>query len=138
MVEAGEDPKFIARRMIILASEDIGNADPMALVLANAVFEAVAKIGWPEAQINLAQGVVYLAKAPKSNASYLGLLKAQEDVKNTLSLPVPLHLRNAPTSLMKELGYGENYKYSHDYSLAAGQQSYLPDSIVDHQYYFEK
>ncbi|NMC51709.1 replication-associated recombination protein A [Candidatus Kuenenbacteria bacterium] len=138
MVEAGEDPRFIARRMLILASEDIGNADPMALVVANAVFEAVDKIGWPEAQINLAQGVVYLAKAPKSNASYVALMKAKEDVKNTLNLPVPLHLRNAPTHLMKELGYGNNYKYSHDYSPEEGKQDYLPEELADHQYYFEK
>jgi putative ATPase len=98
MIEAGEDPKFIARRMVVLASEDISNADPNALMVANAVFGAVEKIGLPECQINLAQGVVYLAKAKKSNASYLGLMRAKEDVKNTLNLPVPLHLRNASTS----------------------------------------
>ncbi|MDD5289775.1 MAG: replication-associated recombination protein A [Patescibacteria group bacterium] len=137
MIEAGEDPKFIARRMIILASEDISNADPNALVVANAVFSAVEKIGLPECQINLAQGVVYLAKAPKSNASYMGLMRAKEDVKNTLNLPVPLHLRNASTDLMKDLGYGKDYKYSHNYSKEDGKQDYLPEELVGKKYYEE-
>jgi putative ATPase len=138
MLEAGEDPKFIARRMIILASEDIGNANPLALIVANAVFEAVEKIGLPEARINLAQGVVYLAKSPKSNKSYLALCRAEEDVKNFLNLPVPLHLRNAPTELMKKLGYGQGYKYSHDYTPEAGQQDYLPEKIKNQKYYEEE
>jgi len=137
MIEAGEDPKFIARRMIVLASEDISNADPNALMVANAVFGAVEKIGLPECQINLAQGVVYLAKAKKSNASYLGLMRAKEDVKNTLNLPVPLHLRNASTSLMKNLGYGKDYKYSHDYSPEEGKQDYLPKELLGKKYYEE-
>ncbi len=135
MLKAGEDPKFIARRMVILASEDIGNADPMALVVANAVFDAVERIGLPECELNLAQGVIYLAKAPKSNASYQALLKAKEDVKNTLNLPVPLHLRNAPTKLMKDLGYGKDYKYPH--SEDDSDQEYRPDEIKDHKYYEE-
>ena len=135
MLKAGEDPKFIARRMVILASEDIGNADPMALVVANAVFDAVERIGLPECELNLAQGVIYLAKAPKSNASYQALLKAKEDVKNTLNLPVPLHLRNAPTKLMKDLGYGKDYKYPH--SEDDSDQKYRPDEIKDHKYYEE-
>ncbi len=134
MIEAGEDPKFIARRMIILASEDIGNADPRALMVANAVFQAVEKIGWPEAQINLAQGVVYLARAPKSNASYAALLKAKEDVRSTLNLPVPLHLRNAATKLMKELGYGKDYKYTHDDD---SHQEFLPEALKGRKYYQE-
>jgi len=135
MLEAGEDPKFIARRMVILASEDIGNAHSMALVVANAVFDAVEKIGMPECRINLAQGVVYLARCPKSNKSYMALERAMKDVKETMNLPVPLHLRNAPTKLMKDLGYGKDYKYSHDYSPEEGQQDYLPEEIKGKKYY---
>jgi putative ATPase len=137
MIAAGEDPKFIARRMIVFASEDISNADPMALVVANAVFSAVEKIGLPEARINLAQGVVYLAKAPKSNKPYMAYCRAEEEVKNTLNLPVPLHLRNAVTDLMKNIGYGKNYKYSHDFSPEAGKQDYLPEKLVGKKYYEE-
>ncbi len=129
MIEAGENPRFIARRMVILASEDIGNADPQALVIATACVQAVEFVGLPEAQINLAQAVVYLAKAPKSNASYMALLSAKEDVKKTLNLPVPLHLRNAPTKLMKGLGYGKDYKYPHDYSHSKVKQEYLPKEL---------
>ncbi|HDQ15589.1 MAG TPA: replication-associated recombination protein A [Bacteroidetes bacterium] len=134
MLAAGEDPKFIARRMIIFASEDIGNAHSMALVVANAVFSAVEKIGMPECRINLAQGVTYLARAPKSNKSYRALCRAEQDVKDTLNLPVPLHLRNAPTKLMKDLNYGKNYKYPHDDSL---HQEYLPPELKNRKYYQE-
>ena len=126
MLEAGEDPRFMARRMVIFASEDIGNADPMALEIANAVARAVEFVGLPEAKINLAQGATYLACAPKSRASYEALLLAEEDVKKTLDLPVPLHLRNAPTKLMKELGYGKNYKK---------KQEYLPKKLKGKKYY---
>ncbi|HPI67202.1 MAG TPA: replication-associated recombination protein A [bacterium] len=135
LLTAGEDPKFIARRMIIFSSEDIGNADSMALVVANAVFSAVEKIGLPECRINLAQGVVYLAKAPKSNKSYLGLLNAEAEVKQSLNLPVPLHLRNAVTNLMKEWGYGENYKYPHLEDDSA--QKYLPDKLIGKKFYHD-
>lgn len=135
MLEAGEDPKFIARRMVVLASEDIGNADISALMVANAVFEAVDKIGMPEARINLAQGAVYLAKAPKSNSSYMGIEMAIKEVKETMNLGVPLHLRNAPTGLMKDLGYGEGYKYTH--SQDDSSQTYLPDEIKDKKFYKE-
>lgn len=129
MIEAGESPRFIVRRMVILASEDIGNADPQALVIATACVQAIEFVGFPEAQINLAQTVVYLAKAPKSNASYMALLRAKEDVKKTLNLPVPLHLRNAPTKLMKDLGYSKDYKYPHDYSGGKVKQDYLPEEL---------
>lgn len=135
MLEAGEDPRFIARRMVILASEDIGNKDPMALVIANAAAHAVEYVGLPEAELNLAQAAIYLAKAPKSNASYMALLKAKEDVKKTLNLSVPLHLRNAPTPLMKELGYGKGYKYSHDFDEEEGKQDYLPEELKGRKYY---
>ncbi len=138
MIEAGEDPRFIARRMVILASEDIGNADPQALVVATAAASAVEYVGLPEAQLNLAQAATYLACAPKSNASYLGLIKASEDVKRTLNQPVPLHLRNAVTPLMKNLGYGKNYKYSHEYSEEEGKQDYLPESLKGKKYYQPK
>ncbi len=133
MLEAGEDPKFIARRMIIFASEDIGNINPSALALANAVFDAVDKIGLPECRINLAQGVVYLAQSPKSNKSYAALCRAEEDVKKTMNLPVPLHLRNAPTKLMKELGYGKDYKYHHTED--DSKQEYLPEELKGKKYY---
>jgi len=135
MVEAGEDPKFIARRMVVFASEDVGMADPQALRIALDVFEAVEKIGYPECQINLAHGVVYLAKAPKDNSAYKGLLAAKEDVQESMNEPVPLHLRNAVTDLMKDLGYHQGYKYSHDYSEEEGKQEYLPDKLKGHIYY---
>jgi len=129
MVEAGEDPKFIARRMLILASEDIGNANPNALLLANTCFDAVSKIGWPESRIILSQTAIYLAASPKSNAAYTAIKKAQSLVKKTGNLPVPLHLRNAPTGLMKELGYGENYRYAHEYKGNFVDLEFLPDEI---------
>lgn len=138
MIEAGEDPRFIARRMVIFASEDIGNADPQALSMAVAAAQAVEFVGLPEAQINLAQAATYLANAPKSNASYYGLLKAKEDVQKTLNLPVPLHLRNAPTQLMKELGYGREYKYPHHYSDAKVEQEYLPKELKGKKYYLPR
>lgn len=136
MLEGGEDPLFIARRLIILASEDIGNASPNALVLAEAAFSAVDKIGMPEARIILAQCVTYLASAPKSNASYLGIEKALEEVRKNPVAQVPLHLRNAPTNLMKELGYGSEYKYAHDYEKHFVEEDYLPDELKGKQFYF--
>ncbi|MBM4402661.1 MAG: hypothetical protein FJ044_05450, partial [Candidatus Cloacimonetes bacterium] len=135
MLEAGEDPLFIARRMVILASEDIGNADPHALPLSVATFQACERIGLPECQINLAQCVTYLASSPKSNASYAALLRAQKDVQETLNEPIPLHIRNAPTFLMKNLGYGKNYKYAHNYEEGYTPQQYLPDKLKNHHYY---
>lgn len=129
MIEGGEDPKFIARRMVILASEDIGNANPTALVLANACFEAVQKTGYPECSLNLAQTVTYLASSPKSNASYTALKAAQQLVKKTGDLAVPLHLRNAPTTLMKDMDYGKDYKYAHDYEGNFTPVEFLPDTI---------
>jgi putative ATPase len=136
MIEGGEDPLFIARRLIILSSEDIGNASPNALVLAEATFGAVEKIGMPEARIVLAQCVTYLASQPKSNASYTGIDSAIEIVKKQKNYPVPLHLRNVPTKLMKEIGYGNNYKYPHDYSKNFIDQSYLPDDLKEVRLYF--
>lgn len=129
MIEGGEDPDFIARRLLILASEDIGMANPNALLLANSCFDAVKKIGWPESRIILSQCVVYLATSPKSNASYEAIGKAQQLVKQTGDLPVPLHIRNAPTKLMKEIGYGADYKYSHSYDGNFAEQEYLPEEI---------
>ena len=129
MIEGGEDLKFIARRMLILASEDIGNANPTALILANNTFQAVASIGYPESRIILSQCAVYLANSPKSNASYLAIGKAQQMVRQTGDLPVPLHLRNAPTKLMKELDYGKDYKYAHDYEDNFAEQEFLPDDL---------
>lgn len=129
MIEGGEDVKFIARRLIISASEDIGNANPTALVIANNCFQAVTTIGYPEARIVLSQCAVYLATSPKSNATYLAIGKAQQIVRQTGDLSIPLHLRNAPTKLMKELGYGEDYKYSHDYDNNFVEQEFLPDEI---------
>jgi putative ATPase len=129
MVEAGEDPKFIARRMLILASEDIGNANPNALLLANACFEAVNKVGWPESRIILSQTAVYLASSPKSNSSYMAIEAASSLVKKTGDLPVPLHIRNAPTGLMKEIGYGKDYKYAHSYEGNFAELEFLPDEI---------
>ncbi|GAB4291743.1 MAG: replication-associated recombination protein A [Ignavibacteriaceae bacterium] len=136
MLEGGEDPLFIARRLVVLASEDIGNASPNALVLAEAAFSAVEKIGMPEARIVLAQCVTYLASAPKSNASYLAIERALEDVRKNPLSPVPLHLRNAPTKLMKEIGYSKNYKYAHDFKNHFVEENYLPDELKDRQYYF--
>ncbi|MGH9896905.1 MAG: replication-associated recombination protein A, partial [bacterium] len=138
MLEGGEDPKFIARRMIIFASEDIGNADPLALVVATAVFQAVEKVGLPEAQINLAQGTTYLATGPKDNASYAGLLAALRDARAHGNLEVPLHLRNAVTSLMRELGYGKDYRYVHEDPRAATEQSHLPKPLEGKRYYRPK
>lgn len=131
MVEGGEDPAFIARRLVISASEDIGLANPNALLLANAAFDAVMKIGWPEGRIPLAEATVYLATSPKSNSSYEGINHALELVRETGNLPVPLHLRNAPTKLMKQLGYGNNYKYAHAYQGNFVKQQFLPDEVND-------
>jgi len=138
MLEGGEDPKFIARRMMIFASEDIGMADPQALIIASAVFHAVEVIGLPEAQINLAHGVTYLATAPKSNASYAGILAAKKDAKEKGNLAVPLHLRNAVTSLMKDLDYGKDYRYAHDDPKGAKAQSHLPKELHGRTYYRPK
>lgn len=129
MIEGGEDPQFIARRMVISASEDIGLANPNALLLANATFDAVMKIGWPEGRIPLAECAVYLASSPKSNSAYKGIGAALETVRKTGNLPVPLHLRNAPTKLMADLGYSDGYKYAHDFPSNFVSQQYLPDSI---------
>ncbi len=131
MIEGGEDVKFIARRMLILSSEDIGNANPTAFIMANTTFQAVSTIGYPESRILLSQCAIYLATSPKSNASYMAINQAQQLVKQTGDLPVPIHLRNAPTKLMKELGYGEEYKYSHDYSNNFAEQEFLPDEISE-------
>lgn len=131
MVEGGEDPAFIARRLVISASEDIGLANPNALLLANAAFDAVMKIGWPEGRIPLAEATVYLATSPKSNSAYEGINNALELVRQTGNLPVPLHLRNAPTKLMKQLGYGKDYKYAHAYQNHFVEQQFLPDGLVD-------
>lgn len=135
MLEGGEDPKFIARRMIILASEDIGNADPYAITLATSCFTAVDYIGMPEARIVLAQAATYLASCNKSNASYMAIDAAMRDVKNMPDEPVPLHLRNAPTRLMEDLGYGTDYKYSHDFETNFVEQQYLPDRLKNNVYY---
>jgi putative ATPase len=135
MIEGGEDPAFIARRIVISASEDIGLANPNALLLANAAFDAVTKIGWPEGRIPLAQAVVYLATSPKSNSAYMGINKAMQTVRETGNLPVPLHLRNAPTKLMAELGYADGYKYSHDYPGHFVKQQFLPDGGTDFSFW---
>ncbi|MDI3318304.1 replication-associated recombination protein A [Pinibacter soli] len=135
MIEGGEDVKFIARRMLILASEDIGNANPNALLLANATFEAVNKIGYPEARIILSQCAVYLATSPKSNASYMAIDAALAAVRNYGDLPVPLHIRNAPTKLMKNMNYGKDYKYSHSYENNFSEQEYLPGDISGSKFY---
>ncbi len=129
MIEGGEDVKFIARRLLILASEDIGNANPTALIMANNTFQAVTTIGFPESRIILSQCVIYLATSPKSNSAYLAINEAQQLVKQTGDLPVPLHLRNAPTKLMKELNYGAKYKYAHDYPLNFIEQEFLPEDL---------
>ena len=135
MIEGGEDVKFIARRMLILASEDIGNANPTAMILANNTFQAVTTIGYPEARIILSQCAIYLASSPKSNASYKAINKAQQVVKQTGDLSVPIHLRNAPTKLMKELGYGKDYQYAHDYADNFVFQDYLPDELQGETFY---
>ncbi len=131
MIEGGEDVKFIARRMLILSSEDIGNANPTAFIMANTTFQAVSTIGYPESRILLSQCAIYLATSPKSNASYMAINQAQQLVKQSGDLPVPIHLRNAPTKLMKELGYGEEYKYSHDFANNFAEQEFLPDEIAE-------
>ena len=133
MIEGGEDPQFIARRLVISASEDIGLANPNALLLANAAFDAVMKIGWPEGRIPLAEAAVYLATSPKSNSAYKGINEALSLVRNTGNLPVPLHLRNAPTKLMAELGYADGYKYSHDYPGHFVRQQFMPDELESHR-----
>lgn len=129
MIEGGEDPEFIARRLVILASEDIGLANPNALLLANATFDAIHKIGWPEGRIPLSECTIYLATSPKSNSAYMAIDRALELVRSTGNQPVPLHLRNAPTKLMKEIGYGTNYKYAHDYPGNFVKQLFMPDSL---------
>lgn len=131
MIEGGEDPSFIARRLVISASEDVGLANPNALLLANAAFDAVMKIGWPEGRIPLAEATVYLAASPKSNSAYNGINKALQIVRQTGNQPVPLHLRNAPTEMMKDLGYASGYKYSHDYPGHFVEQQFMPDSLCD-------
>jgi putative ATPase len=135
MIEGGEDVKFIARRMLILSSEDVGNANPTAFIMANNTFQAVSSIGYPESRILLSQCAIYLATSPKSNASYMAINEAQQIVKQTGDLPVPIHLRNAPTKLMKELGYGEDYKYSHNYANSFAEQEFLPDEISQTKLY---
>ena len=135
MVEGGEDPAFIARRLVILASEDVGLANPNALLLANACFDAVQNIGWPESRIIMAETTIYLASSPKSNSAYMAINQALETVKATGNLPVPLHLRNAPTQLMKELEYGKNYKYAHDYTGNFVNQQYLPNELKDNNWW---
>jgi putative ATPase len=135
MLDGGEDPKFIARRMIVLASEDIGNADPYGITLATSTFTAIDYVGMPEARIILSQCATYLASAPKSNAAYLAISEALEDVKSSPDLPVPLHLRNAPTGLMSQLGYGKEYRYSHDHPGHFVDQNYLPEELKHKIYY---
>lgn len=135
MIEGGEDPQFIARRLVISAAEDIGLANPNALLLANATFDAVMKIGWPEGRIPLAEAVIYLATSPKSNSAYMGIGNALNEVRNSGNLTVPLHLRNAPTSLMKDLGYHDGYKYSHDYPDNFVEQQYMPDTLLDKRFW---
>ncbi len=135
MIEGGEDPAFIARRLVISASEDIGLANPNALLLANSAFDAVMKIGWPEGRIPLAEATVYLAASPKSNSSYLAINDAIQKVKQSGNQPVPLHLRNAPTELMEQLGYHDGYKYSHDYEGHFVEQQYLPDALKHERFW---
>ena len=135
MIEAGEDPLFIARRMLILASEDIGNANPNALLLANTCFDAVNKIGFPESRIILSQTAIYLASSPKSNASYMAINMAQDVVRKTGNLSVPMHLRNAPTKLMKDIGYSDGYKYAHDYEGNFVEQEFLPEELSGTKFY---
>ena len=138
MLEAGEDPIFILRRMIILASEDIGNADPRALQMAVSALQAFQVIGMPEGRIILGQAVTYLATAPKSNASYVGIDAALAEVRKSGALPVPLHIRNAPTSLMKELGYDKGYQYAHDYEEGYAGQECLPEKLAGRKFYEPK
>ena len=135
MVAGGEDPAFIARRLVILAAEDIGLANPNALLLANATFDALNKIGWPEGRIILSECAIYLANSPKSNSAYKAIGTALEAVKETGDSPVPLHLRNAPTKLMSDLGYHEGYKYAHDYAGNYVDQQYLPDDLKDRKFW---
>ena len=135
MIEGGEDPKFIARRLVILASEDIGLANPNAMLLANTCFDVVNKIGWPEGRIPLAETTIYLATCKKDNSAYLAIDAALEKVRETGNLPVPLHLRNAPTSLMKELGYADGYKYPHDFPGHWVEQQYLPDELIGTEFW---
>ena len=135
MVAGGEDPEFIARRLVILASEDIGLANPNALLLANATFDAIKKIGWPEGRIILSECAIYLANSPKSNSAYVAIAEAMQEVEKSGNLPVPLHLRNAPTKLMKDLGYHEGYKYAHDYAGNYVEQQYLPDKLVGSEFW---
>lgn len=135
MIDAGEEPKFIARRLLILASEDIGLANPNALLLANSCFEAIDKIGWPESRIILSETAIYLATSPKSNSAYMAINRAQQLVKKTGDLPVPLHLRNAPTKLMKEAGYGKDYKYAHDYPGNFAFQEFMPEKASNESLY---
>lgn len=135
MIEGGEDPVFIARRMLIFASEDVGNSNPNALLLANACFDAVTKLGYPECRITLSQCAVYLASSPKSNSTYAALGAAQQMIKQTGDLPVPLHIRNAPTKLMKEMGYSEGYKYAHNYQGNFVEQEFLPDALRGIKFY---
>lgn len=135
MIEGGEDPQFIARRIVISAAEDIGLANPNALLLANAAFDAVMKIGWPEGRIPLAEAVVYLATSPKSNSAYMGINTAIEEVKQSGNQPVPLPIRNAPTKLMEQLGYHDGYKYPHDYPGNFTPQQYLPDALKDKRFW---
>lgn len=135
MIEGGEDPAFIARRLVISAAEDIGLANPNALLLANAAFDTIMKIGWPEGRIPLAEATVYLATSPKSNSAYMGINAAIETVRATGNCPVPLHLRNAPTKLMKQLGYGKDYKYAHAYEGHFVEQQFLPDELKDAQFW---
>ena len=129
MVAAGEDPKFIARRLVISASEDIGLANPNAMLVANACFDTLQKIGWPEGRIPLAMATIYLATSQKSNSAYMAINQALELVEKTGNLPVPLHLRNAPTKLMDELGYGEGYQYAHDFPNHFVKQQFMPDAL---------
>ena len=135
MVEAGEDPAFIARRLVISAAEDIGLANPNALLMANACFDALQNIGWPEGRIVLAEATVYLASSPKSNSAYLAIDKALDVVRQTGNLPVPLHLRNAPTSLMKKLDYGKDYKYAHNYPGHFVRQEYMPETLKERSFW---
>ena len=135
MIAGGEEPEFIARRLLILASEDIGLANPNALLLANATFDAVHKVGFPEGRIPLAQCAIYLATSPKSNSAYMAVNKALKRVEETGNLPVPLHLRNAPTSLMKDMGYGRDYKYAHDYPGNFVIQQFMPDELGHEEFW---
>jgi putative ATPase len=138
MLMAGEDPLYVARRMVRFASEDIGNADPYALRMAMAAMESFRFLGLPEGELALAQAVVYLATAPKSNSIYVAYGRVREIIRKTGSLPVPLHIRNAPTRMMKDLGYGRDYKYAHDYSETYVAQHYLPETLQGNYYYFPR